>query len=72
MSQSLHLYRELHRTAGRLPVDPVRRKLKYNIRQLFDLYRLDQSSGQLADLHQDAEAAIEVIHWFNCLPKVTS
>lgn len=69
MTNSLHLYRELHRTAAKLPVAPVRRKLKYNIRQLFDLYRAEQPSGQLAELHRDAKAGVEVIQWFNRLPK---
>ena len=72
MSKSLHLYRDLHRTAARLPVCPVQRKLKYNIRQLFDLYRSDQSTAKLTVLHADAKAAIEVIQWFNHLPKVTA
>lgn len=72
MSQSIHLYRDLFRNAARLPVGPVQRKLKYNIRQLFDLYRADQPSGQLAELHRDCEAAIHVIQWFIHLPKVTS
>ncbi|KAL0026445.1 hypothetical protein WJX79_010345 [Trebouxia sp. C0005] len=69
MSQSIHLYRDLFRNAARLPVGPVQRKLKYNIRQLFDLYRADQPSGQLAELHRDCEAAIHVIQWFIHLPK---
>lgn len=69
MSQSIRLYRDLFRNAARLPVEPVQRKLKYNIRQLFDLYRADQASGQLAELHRDGEAAIHVIQWFIHLPK---
>ena len=69
MTQSLRLYRDLVRTAARLPVGPVQRKLRYNTRQLFDLYRSEQSPTLLAQLHQDAEAAIVVIEWFNNLPQ---
>ena len=69
MQDSRRLYRELFRTAARLPVGPVQRKLKYNIRQLFDLYRSVDSASCLALLHKDAEAAVLVIQWFNTLPK---
>lgn len=69
MTESLRLYRHLHRTAAKLPVGPVQRKLKYNIRQLFDLYRSEESPSHLAQLHKDAEAAVLVIQWFNSLPK---
>ena len=69
MPDSRRLYRELLKTAARLPVGPVQRKLKYNIRQLFDLYRSEDSPTHLARLHKDAEAAVLVIEWFNTLPK---
>ena len=69
MQNSRHLYRELLKTAARLPVGPIQRKLKYNTRQLFDLYWLEDSPTHLAQLHKDAEAAVLVIEWFNTLPK---
>ena len=69
MQDSRRLYRELLRTSARLPVGPVERKLKYNIRQVFDLYRSEVSPSHLAQLHKDAKAAAVVIDWFNALPK---
>lgn len=69
MQDSRRLYRELLRTATKLRVGPVQRKLKYNIRQVFDLYRLEDSSSHLAQLHKDGKAAVLVIEWFNTLPK---
>ena len=69
MQDSRRLYRELLKTAARLPVGPVQRKLKYNIRQLFDLYWSEDSPSHLAQLHKDTVAAVVVIEWFNTLPK---
>lgn len=70
MSRSIQLYRSLIATASEIPVLPVQRKLKYNIRELFDLYKPVQSSDEIADLHKDAEAAIEIIKWLKHLPEV--
>lgn len=69
MQESRRAYRELLKTAAKLPVGPVQRKLKYNFRQLFDLYRSEDSPHQLAQLHKDAKAAVLVIQWFTTLPK---
>ena len=70
MSRSIHLYRALIGAAADLPVAPLQRKVKHNIRHLFDLYKSVRSDDQIAELHQDAEAAIEVIRWLNHLPEV--
>lgn len=69
MQDSRRLYRKLLRTATKLRVGPVQRKLKYNIRQVFDLYRLEDSPSHLAQLHKDAKAAVLVIEWFHTLHK---
>lgn len=69
MQDSRRLFRELLKSAARLPVGPVQRKLKYNIRQLFDLYSSEDSPSHLALLQKDAVAAVVVIEWFNTLPK---
>ena len=70
MSKSLRLYRKLSSAVNSLPAQPIRRKLRYNIRQVFDLYRSPSSCTELAGLHRDAEAAIQVILWFKGLPEV--
>lgn len=70
MSESLHLYRKFHRVVKQLPVAPVQNKLKYNVRQLFDLYRPPQTAAELHRLHSDTEAAIQVLLWFRTLPQV--
>lgn len=70
MSESLQLYRKLLRAVNDIPVKPIQRKLIYNIRQLFDLYRLPQPDTELNQLHRDAEAAIQVLKWFRNLPQV--
>ena len=72
MSRSIRLYRALIAAAADLPVAPLQRKVKRNIRDLFDLYKSVQSDVQIAELHQDAEAAIEVIRWLNNLPEVNA
>ena len=70
MSKSLQLYRTLLRAVNAVPVRPIQRKLTYNIRQLFDLYRVPQPGTDLNKLHQDAEAATQVLRWFSKLPQV--
>lgn len=70
MSESLQLYRKLLRAVNGIPVRPIQRKLSYNIRQLFDLYRLPQPGTELTQLHLDAEAAVQVLKWFRNLPQV--
>ena len=70
MSESLQLYRKLLKAVNGIPVRPIQRKLSYNIRQLFDLYRLPQPGTELIQLHRDAEAAVQVLKWFRNLPQV--
>ena len=72
MSRSIQLYRALIAAADEISVGPVQRKLKYNIRELFDLYKPVKSPDQIAQLHKDAEAAIQVIQWFKHLPEVVA
>ena len=72
MSRSIQLYRALIAAADEVSVGPVQRKLKYNIRELFDLYKPVRSSEHVAELHKDAEAAIQVIKWFKHLPEVVA
>lgn len=70
MSESLRLYRILHRAINQLPVAPIQKKLRYNTRQLFDLYRSPQTTADLQQLHSDTRAAIEILTWFRKLPQV--
>ena len=69
MTASLQLYRELLRAAARLPVLPIQRKVKVNIRQVCDLYKLEESPQEVAQLHKDGQAALVVIRWINSLAK---
>lgn len=70
MSKSLQLYRKLFSVINDLPVRPIQKKLRHNIRQVFDLYKSPQSCTELSSLHRDAEAAIQVLLWFRSLPEV--
>lgn len=70
MSESLHLYRKLLVAVKGIPVQPIQRKLRYNIRELFDLYSSPQTDSELEKLHRDAQAAVQVLNWFKTLPQV--
>ena len=39
--ESLRLYRRAIRLCNRLPFENVRRKSRYNVREIFDIYRND-------------------------------
>ncbi len=67
---ALKLYRDLLRAARSFPVRPVGRKIEYNCRELFDLYRKETRVEELNSLHGDAEAALRLIAWMRALPQV--
>ena len=69
-SSSTRLYRRLLRDARKFPVKPIRRKLAYNYREMFDLYREESDPQKIGQLLEDGEAAIRVLKWVRGLPQV--
>ena len=67
---ALSLYRQLLREARNFPARPVGRKMAFNVREMYELHRAEASSSRLAELRDDAEAALRVIRWLKALPKV--
>ena len=70
MSCSKAVYREILREAAKLSVGPVRRKICYNTRELFDLYRTEQDPTVVQKLRDDGAAAVRVIAWLTRLSEV--
>lgn len=68
---ALGLYRTLLRDARKFPVGPVSRKLEYNYREMFELYRDEKSTEKISELMQAGKAALRILHWLKCLPEVT-
>ena len=64
------LYRRILREARTFPVGPVRRKVVYNARELFELYKKEDSTEKLRELAEGGESAIRVIAWLKQVPKV--
>ena len=69
-SSSTRLYRRLLRDARKFPVKPIGRKLAYNYREMFDLYREENDPQKIGKLLVDGEAAIRVLKWVRGLPQV--
>lgn len=67
---SIHLYRKLLRDARHFPVLPIRRKLRYNYREMFDLHREETCSQNIKELMQAGHAALRVLAWLKSLPEV--
>ena len=66
----LHLFRRLARAAVAIPSRPVGRKVLFNLRELFLLYRHERDPTVLATLHEDAAAALRVLTWLKSLAEV--
>ena len=66
----LHLFRRLARAAVAIPSRPVGRKVLFNLRELFLLYRHERDPSVLATLREDAAAALRVLTWLRSLAEV--
>ncbi len=67
---SLYLYRRLLRDISGFPVGPVRRKLKINVRLLFEVHSGETNPDQVTHLRSNALAAVRVLAWLKSVPKV--
>ena len=67
----LHLFRRLARAAVAIPSRPVGRKVLFNLRELFLLYRHERDSSVLATLREDAAAALRVLTWLRSLAEAS-
>ena len=66
----IYLYRELLRDARAFPLAPIRRKLEYNYREMFDLHRPVSCPEKQEELLGDGKAALRVLRWLKGLPQV--
>ena len=66
------LYRQMLRDAGQFPILPIRRKLLYNYREMFDLHRLETSPEAIEKLVQAGHAAMRVLAWLKSLSQARS
>ncbi len=67
---SLALYRKLVRSASQFPVKPVGRKVLYNIREVFEIYRKEAQQDKIIHLQGRGEAALRVLAFLRHLPEV--
>ena len=67
---SINLYRKLLRDARAFPLPPIRRKLEYNYREMFDLHRTESCLAKQEELLGDGKAALRVLRWLKGLPQV--
>jgi Complex 1 protein (LYR family) len=67
---TLDLYRRLLRDIAGFPVEPVRRKLKENVRLLFKLHREELNPDKVKHVTANVLAARRVLAWLRGLPKV--
>lgn len=72
MSSSRALYRQILREASKLQVGPVAKKIRYNTREVFDLYRHETNTDVFEKLRADGAAAVRVITWLRQLSQVAS
>jgi hypothetical protein len=70
MGNAASIYRTLIRAARSFPVRPVGRKIEYNCREVFEVYRGETDTQLIAALEEDAAAALRVIRWCESLPPV--
>ncbi len=66
----LALYRKLLRAVKDFPVAPVARKLRHNIREVFEVHKAEQDPSNIERLHSDGGAALRVIAFLRQLPQV--
>lgn len=69
-NRSLQLYRRLLRDARAFPVPPIRRKLEYNYKEMFDLHRDESNAERISELMLAGEAALRTLKWLRNLPQV--
>jgi hypothetical protein len=69
--QVLSLYRAALRVCHVFPVPSLRRKLKYNVRDLFDLYRYETQPKQIDILVNNGKADLEFLASFKQLNDTT-
>lgn len=67
---ALGLYRRLLRDAHHFPVAPIKRKLLYNVREMYDLHKQETDLAEIERLIGDGEAALRVLSWMKSLPEV--
>ena len=67
---SRSVYRSILREAAKVKVLPVRKKICYNCRELFDLYRAEKDPLSIQRLRDNGAAAVRVMVWLNQLPEV--
>lgn len=72
MDTPASIYRSLIRAARSFPVAPVGRKIEYNCREIFEIYRGETDSEVIRELKEDSAAALRVIGWLKQLPPVGS
>lgn len=70
MPCSKAVYRSILREASKLSVWPVRHKICFNTREVFDLHRAESDGAVIRILIEDGYAAVRVIAWLNRLPQV--
>lgn len=68
---AIRLYRSLLREIRGLREAPLRRKLRYNARQLWEAHREERDPQALAALQGEAAAAVRVVRWLQALPKAS-
>ncbi|KAI9146436.1 hypothetical protein BKA69DRAFT_1044673 [Paraphysoderma sedebokerense] len=66
---SLQLFKHALRTVSKFPVPPLRSKLRYNVRDLFETYRNEVRPAKINQLIQDGYKDVEVIGAFQHLPR---
>eukprot|EP00938_MAST-03A_sp_MAST-3A-sp1_P001617 g1617.t1 len=59
--ESLSLYRRALRLCNRLPFENVRRKSKYNAREIFEIYRNDKPCEERIRRGHEALNALELL-----------
>ncbi|KAI9592176.1 hypothetical protein BDF19DRAFT_452583 [Syncephalis fuscata] len=69
--QAIALYRAALRTCDTFPIPSLRSKLKYNVRDLFDLYRHETEPKRIATLIENGQADLRVLTDFNRIDKPT-
>eukprot|EP00163_Fabomonas_tropica_P031979 TRINITY_DN780_c0_g4_i1.p1 TRINITY_DN780_c0_g4~~TRINITY_DN780_c0_g4_i1.p1 ORF type:complete len:109 (-),score=15.00 TRINITY_DN780_c0_g4_i1:214-540(-) len=67
-TQVLQAYRSLLREARRFPESRTSRKLPWNIREVFELYRYENDEERIQMLLQDASKGEHVIQQLRTLP----
>lgn len=72
MCNDLALYRALIRAARSLSVKPVGRKIAYNCREVFEIYRFETDPDTIRKLREDGKAVLRVISWLQGLPSVST